>query len=405
MRLLYISYTGLLEPLGQSQVLQYLKRLADCHQVSLLSYEKASDWKNLALRRALREELAGAGISWCPLRYHKSPSTVATAYDILVGSLRCLVLARRRHIQIIHARGYVAAIIALVLKCLFSLPFVFDMRGFWADEKVDAGTWIRDTAVYRGAKRIERSALLKADVVVSLTRAGVEAMRAFDYLQRRRTHFEVIPTCANLELFYPPLSGFPRNRRFTVGYVGNAGGWYYFEPVLEAYSVIRSIDSNARLLVINRDQHELIHALLIKHHVPRDCVEMRSLPFRDVGDAVREMDATCFFIKPVFSKLASAPTKLAEFLACGVPCMVNDGVGDMGRIVREEGVGVVVQSLDAETIAAGAREILKMARDPQVRTRCVETARRLFSLDAGVAAYDRIYKSLAEPTDPASQHS
>ena len=39
--ILYISYTGLLDPLGESQVLQYVRELACSHRMTLLTFEKA----------------------------------------------------------------------------------------------------------------------------------------------------------------------------------------------------------------------------------------------------------------------------------------------------------------------------------------------------------------------------
>ena len=50
---LYISYDGLLEPLGQSQVFQYLQKLAEEHQILLLTYEKPEDWAKTKERNAL----------------------------------------------------------------------------------------------------------------------------------------------------------------------------------------------------------------------------------------------------------------------------------------------------------------------------------------------------------------
>ena len=45
---LYISYDGMLEPLGQSQILAYHKRLAADRPIYLISFEKADDWANVA---------------------------------------------------------------------------------------------------------------------------------------------------------------------------------------------------------------------------------------------------------------------------------------------------------------------------------------------------------------------
>ena len=106
------------------------------------------------------------------------------------------------------------------------------------------------------------------------------------------------------------------------------------------------------------------------------------------------MDAGFFFIMPVFSKRASAPTKLGEFLGCGVPCLGNDGVGDMTQILESENVGVVVRDFDAEGREKAINDLISLCADPDVRQRCVGAARKHFSLDDGVAAYDRIYREL-----------
>jgi hypothetical protein len=50
MSVLYISYDGMLEPLGKSQVLAYLKHLVADRPIHLISFEKAGDWANVAER-------------------------------------------------------------------------------------------------------------------------------------------------------------------------------------------------------------------------------------------------------------------------------------------------------------------------------------------------------------------
>lgn len=389
---LYISYDGLLEPLGQSQILAYVRRLVARHRMSLVTYEKEGDWADMGRRAALRAEVERAGIEWHPLRYHKRPSTVATAYDVGRGLSLCGRIVRQQGVEIVHARSYVPSLIALRLKRRFGARFLFDMRGLWPDEKVDAGTWSRSSAVYRLAKRFERAFLTNADSVVSLTHAGVEAISKLDYLRGEKIDFTVVPTCADLERFHPPLA--PPDGPFTLGYVGNTKGWYRFEPVISAFEAIRAERPDARLLVLNRGQHESILACLAAHKVPRQNVELKAVDYADVPDAMRGMDAAAFFIEPTFSKRASAPTKLAELLGCGVPCLVNDGVGDCGRIVREARVGVVVENTSMEAAAGGALQLVAMADDPAVRSRCVETAARHFSLTKGVAAYDSLYERL-----------
>jgi hypothetical protein len=180
MRVLYISYDGIMEPIAYSQVLRYLKELAHEHRIWLVSYEKGNDWLNTSQRRELEAEAAAARIRWLPLRYHKQPTAVATGYDLLRGFALCAYLVRRERLSVVHARSYVPSVIALALKKGLGTRFVFDMRGFWADERVECGFWNQGSRLFRAAKWYERRFLLNADAVVALTRAAVAQMRRLD---------------------------------------------------------------------------------------------------------------------------------------------------------------------------------------------------------------------------------
>ena len=125
MSILYISYDGLLEPLGQSQVFQYLRNLSVNHEIVLVTYEKSSDWNNLDLRKRLLEETKRAKIRWIPLTYNSKPPILSTFFDLAVGFIVCSYLLLRYQTAIIHARGYPPAVIGLGLKLVFRKPSLF----------------------------------------------------------------------------------------------------------------------------------------------------------------------------------------------------------------------------------------------------------------------------------------
>jgi glycosyltransferase involved in cell wall biosynthesis len=390
---LYLSYDGMLEPLGQSQVLAYLERLAADRPIHLISFEKAEDWKSASRLRAMRERMQAAGIRWHPRRYHKRPSAVATGWDILMGTVSGLWLVLQYRIGIVHARSYVAAVVALVLKKLMGSKFIFDMRGFWADERVDGGLWPRDGRMYRVAKWFERQFLLNADHVVSLTHAAVTEMQRFDYLKERMPPVTVIPTCADLSRFVP-MEGQRDPDVFTLGYVGSAGTWYLFGATIAAYRYLKDLRPDARFLIVNRNEHALICDKLAAGAVDLEDVELLQADPDEIPLLMARMDATIFFIKPVFSKQASAPTKLGEFLGCGIPCLSNTGVGDMARILRQDRVGVAVDAMDEASLSKGVADLLTLCTEPGVRERCVDSARRHFSLDEGVRRYSGVYRDV-----------
>ena len=128
-----------------------------------------------------RARLAAAGIGWTPMRYHKRPSAAATLYDIFRGQVMALRLAQKMRAEIVHVRSYVPALIALPVKQLTGARLLFDIRGFWADERVDGGLWPADGRIYRTVKRLERRLFRAADHVVTLTEASLPAIKAFGY--------------------------------------------------------------------------------------------------------------------------------------------------------------------------------------------------------------------------------
>jgi len=388
---LFIGYDGMLEPLGQSQVLAYVERLAHDRPIHLLSFEKLEDWAQQAQRDEVAARIARAGIHWHPRRYHKWPTALATGWDIAVGIATGLWVVLRHRVGIVHARSYVPAVMALAIKRLTGVNLVFDMRGFWADERVDGGLWPREGRMYRLAKWFERRFLLRADHVVSLTHSAVHEMQSFDYLAERMPPFTVIPTCADLAKFAPHEKP---SGSFVLGYVGSAGTWYLFDAVVASFAQLQQLNPEARLLIINRNDHDYVRACLKAGNVSHGAVELRSATHSEVPAQIARMHAGVFFYKPSYSRAACAPTKLAEFLGCGIPCLSNQGVGDMAQILEVDRVGVALSDLKPSSLRDGVSRLLDLAADPSTSERCVASAHRHFSLQDGVDRYAQVYRSL-----------
>lgn len=389
---LYISYDGMLEPLGQSQVIAYLEGLADRYRFHLLSFEKPADWADQARRARVAERLARAGIRWHPLTYHKAPSVPATLFDIAHGTARALAIAARHRVRIVHARSYIPALIARAVKRATGAKLLFDMRGLWADERVDGGLWPREGRVYRTVKGLEEGLLTDADHVVTLTQASAGEIASFPYLRGREVAMSIIPTCADLDRFRPPTT--PTNGPWTLGYLGSVGTWYLFDEVLECFRLIVERRPDARLLIVNRHEHEFIRARVAALGIAPERLELIATDHAQVPALIARMTVGAAIIKPVYSKIASAPTKLAEYLGCGVPCLGNAGVGDMEAVLEGERTGVALTDFSHPDRVSAIERLFALLDDPALATRCRDTAERLFSLDAGVTAYARIYEEL-----------
>lgn len=400
---LYISYTGLMDPLGQSQVLQYVLALGKMgHRMTVLSFEKPEKLADPESVARVQSQCDAAGVAWHPRTWHNKPvGIVATMFDLVAGQRAAIQLAREVDAKVVHCRSYIAGLMGLAVKRATGARYIFDMRGFWPDERVDGGIWKRSSIPYRVFKRVERRLFLGADHVVSLTRAGVKEFEAFDYLKAAPPPSSVIPTCTNLEKFQ--MQDAPREG-FTLGYVGSVGSWYLFDDVAKVVARAFELRADARFLVITQGSHDLVRGALRHAGADLDRVEIRSASFDEVAGQIARMDAAVFFIRPAWSKRASCPTRMGEFLACGKPCLTNGGVGDVAEDLNETGTGIALppRGLDGvimDDVDAAIQGIYDLSRDPDMAEKCRATAEARFSLATGIAELDRVYRDLAqEPT-------
>jgi glycosyltransferase involved in cell wall biosynthesis len=402
-RVLYISYNGMLDPLGQSQVIPYLRELSgEGVRFTLLSFERARAFEpdGLEMCNKLERELSEHKIEWHRLRYHRRPSLPATVYDILAG-IRCgRSLLRRNGIEMVHARSTVPAVIALGLKKLFGIKMIFDLRGLLADEYVDAGYWRKEGIKYRLTKALERKCLAAADGVVTLTERIWPIIEGWPELRARGVAHQVIPCCADLEQFrFDPCARAQRRAelrledRLVLVYSGSVGGWYLTEEMIGFFVAMLGSRPNLHLLCLITNGQERVEAILKERGAPSGSYTIKSVSSEDVSSYLSASDAGIAFIKPCFSKLASSPTKNAEYLACGLPLVINSGIGDSDSLIRSEGVGALVSDFTRVEYEAAATTIARILEEPdQARRQSRDVAERLFDVSRiGLERYASLY--------------
>lgn len=401
-RALYLSYDGLLEPLGQSQILPYVRGLARCGAViRLLTFEKPEAWRSgrdamAALRRGLEAE----GIGWTALRYHRSPTVPATAYDLLRGVLVGVWVALRCSVHLVHARSEVAGIMAWVVSRLTGARFLFDMRGFWADERVEAGLWPAEGWLYRAAKRWEGRLLRDAQAVVTLTEAARCEVERDAAARPRRAKVAVIPTCTDLDRFQPApkstrlLQALRLEEQWLLLYSGALGTWYLLEEMARFFQAIRRRQPNAHFLALTSQDSRVVQTAWARCGMDETTITVRTVPFAEMPEWLSLADASVLFRRPGASLAGVCPTKIGESLACGVPVVINAGIGDCDVMVRARRVGVVMPQLLGEAYDAAAVDVIALSREPDVRARCRAAAEALFGLERGVAGYAAVYRRL-----------
>lgn len=401
--ILYISHDGLTDPLGRAQVLPYLSGLSGLgHRITILSAEKPQ--RLAAEGERVGQLCAAAGIDWQPIRYHQNPPILSGVWDRFALQRAAVRLQRERRFDIVHCRSYLPAAAGLHLKRRFGTRFLFDMRGFWPEEKVEAGSWPQTNplfrAVYRTMKRLEARLLAAADHVVTLTEAALPLLRARPELPAA-TPISVIPCCADFDHFPLVSAGDRSVSRADLGiapdahvlaYLGSVGAWYMLDEMLDFFAVYRRRHADAVMLFVSPQPPGLFVAAAAAHGLPAEAIRVRAATREQVPRLMAAADAGLFFIRPVSSKIASSPTKMAEMMALGLPIVGNDGVGDVAAILTETGCGVALARFDVAAYDEAIDRLERLDRTP-AQIRAAGVAR--FDVAEGVRLYAAIYEALA----------
>ncbi|MGZ2411027.1 glycosyltransferase involved in cell wall biosynthesis [Sphingomonas sp. F9_3S_D5_B_2] len=409
---LYISYDGLTDALGRSQILPYLVGLASRgHRIHILSCEKADRFVRDGERIA--PICRDADIEWHPLPYHKAPPVLSSAYDQQALRWAAARLHRRFGFGLVHCRSYIAAAAGLHLKKRFGVPLLFDMRGFWPEEKTEGKSW--DLAkplfrmVYHHFKRLESALLANADAIVSLTDAGKVELLSRPEVSDRPEAITVIPCCVEFGHFALARIGVRDAARTELGippaapvlaYLGSLGGNYMLAEMLEFFGVYRERYGRAVFLFVTQDNPDAIREQAAAHRIDSDELVIRAASREDVPRFLAAADVGVAFKQPSFSARGCSPTKMGEMLAVGLPFVANAGVGDVADIIAETACGAAVQTFDADSYRRALDQVEQCSTSSEQRR---HRAQAVYDVELGIARYDRLYRSLPVEKPAASK--
>ncbi len=401
MKVLYLSYDGLTDPLGQSQILPYLKGL--CHagyQFHIISFEKAEPFR--LNESDIRRSIEDFDITWHPQVYRKKPPIISTLLDLRQMLKVAVQLVKTHGIKMAHARSYPSGLIALALKKRYGIKFLFDIRGFWADERVEGGLWKLSNPIFRIIynyfKRKEIEMMHGADHIVSLTHAGKAEIVSGNLFKGKAKGIDseritVIPCAVDLELFDPKRIaeqdrqgllaklGLEKAKQILI-YLGSLGTWYMLDEMLSYFQQYCTDHPDAKFLFVTKDDPVVILYACDRLVIPRDSIVIASASRSEVPLYLSIGTLGIFFIRPTYSKKASSATKMGEMLAMGLDFVCNEGVGDVDWLAQNSGA----TSLNVTPINGIDVLIVKAAR-----TRSLS---KFISLENGLENYRMVYQEV-----------
>ena len=399
-KVLFLSYDGLRDPLGQSQVLPYLRIISKyVKHLHIISFEKKKFNKNEKI-------ILPKNTSWTKCTFSQG-GIFSKFSDLLLMITKTFFLCKKYNFNILHARSYPSMHVVYILSKIFNFKSIFDMRGFWANDKVDGNIWPQNNFLYKIIfnyyKNLEKKFLKNANIIVLLTKKAKKEILKTSKSFKKKSF--IIPCCADFDHFKP--LGFKKkinlkntlnidSKSIVISYLGSIGTVYLFDQMIRFFNEVvkQNKKRNFIFLIISKEPsknirkkiNELGYNYLIKS------IRIVSASRSEVPDYLGISDIMLTLRMPSYSQKAASPTKIAEAFSMGIPVISNKGIGDVDEIINEFNGGITFNIDSKKEFKEAAKKIFYVIKKGGKRLR--DHTKKNFSLINANKLYREIYRSL-----------
>ncbi len=327
-------------------------------------------------------ELLNISWPWHPkhfnMRSEQAAAFVVMSLPLLVGRLW------RRPASLILARSYPAALLARLAKRLAGIPYIFDMRGLYPEECVNAGAFTTDSEDYRFWKRRERQLIADAEACLAVSGPFSDHVRKMVAGAR----VAMIPCCVDTdEVSFDPVrrreakGKYGLSERFVLLHLGSFGTRGDRSLVAKYLQRFRRVRPDAVLAAATGTPAfvpELRAAFAKEGLLETDFRIIHPGPGQ--LDEVRALgDAGLILERKAANTHACLSVKLGEYLASGLPVICTPHVEGAARLVDQYDCGLVVDPDDPQEPLEKEKEFIKRYR--YLRENGFKLARGYLSLD------------------------
>lgn len=222
---------------------------------------------------------------------------------------------------------------------------------------------------------------------------------------------EIIPCCVDtrsMPTSQPDLMAVRKEQCLVFVYAGKLGGWYPTREMVDFVITARQIFPNLTWRVLTQCDPEELRAFATEKGLSGSMSIDQVAPDALPGEFSKARLGLCFYRRKRSAE-ACSPTKVAEYLAAGLPVVATAGIGDTDAVLTNGGckadtsgsaIGVLIDEPTVKAYKRAAIQIRSLLDDPDTPQRCRAVAQEYFDLQrVGWARYTRIYEALIGQPD------
>lgn len=374
-----LIYNSFGDPLFQNIMFQYMKTLVrdSGWAFHLITFEQPQYKISPHEKESLILKLRSENIHWYPQKHHTGKLLIIKKLWDFISISVLLFTLRLRGVKILWSFANVAASISWAYSKMFRFKSIIYSYEPHSSFMVELGIWKSNSLRYRILNYLECRAGRDAHFVLTGTKYMVTELNT----RGAKGVVYRAPTSVDENDFYfrkegrqilEIRHGFLKTDRIIL-YVGKFGGLYYTNEIPFLFKILQDNILNCRFIVVSPTPYDEVKGYFNEVSFDiNEIVYLTNLSYDDVKIYISGADLGISAVPPTPSQKFRSPTKVAEYLLCGLPYVTCQGVSEDDSVACEFNVGIVVKDFSSESILSAVpqiREILEIGKEKIVQ-RC-----------------------------------
>jgi glycosyltransferase involved in cell wall biosynthesis len=288
-----------------------------------------------------------------------------------VNAIPVVLFGRRPDVIFVEAQPLPLGIVALLMKALRGVPYVYNVPDLQVDVARELG-FLRWAFLLRMAECVETILLKNALSVSTVTQSFMQHFEARGVSSNRITF---LPNGADTEFLHPSeanseyINRFQLQGRIAFVYVGTHAYYHGLDTLVSAAELLKNNRRIRIVMIGDGPERERIRSLAIEKglgNIVFDCV-----PYEGTNDLYSVAYASIATLRNVPVAQGMRLSKIFPALSCGVP-VIYSGEGEAAELLAQHRCGITVAPEDASALAEA---MANLAEDPSLRNELGENGR------------------------------
>lgn len=345
-------YNSYKDPLFQNLLLEYIKTLSNAGEFNfqLITFEQEAYRLNDQEVEDEKQKLLAWNIHWHPRKFHTGRFLLfKKLYDVLNTIFSVIKIKIKTKPSYIFAFANVSAAMSVIFSRTLNLKLVIYSYEPHSEFMKDLGIWSANSLKYKILRYFEHLAAKKADHVMTGTKYGLELLT--NLKSKAKTYRAPTSVNPNEFKFKPSGRSLLRDKlniqnKVVYLYLGKFGGLYYTEEIIDLFKGIYDCNKdNSYFLIVSSYDHDIIDSWFKEREIPKTAYHLtKNISNEDVKVYISTADMGISAVPPSPAQKYRSPTKVAEYLLCGLPYITCSGISEDDEYAIDKNVGAVVNS-------------------------------------------------------------